>query len=83
MYMYREAAIGQSFVYEGKPESTFDQCSLAMKKEGTFVDHLLEVVVGLLLFVIGIFHVINLVTLRGCKNLSTTKISRFMVCDLW
>ena len=49
---YREAVIGQSFVYKGKPESTFDRCSLVMKKEGIFVGCLLKVVVGVLLFVI-------------------------------
>ena len=37
---------------EGEPESTSDQYAVAMKKEGTFIGHLLEAVARVLSFVV-------------------------------
>ena len=36
--------VGEPLVYEAEPESTSDQFAVAMKKEGTFIGHLLEAV---------------------------------------
>ena len=38
---------------EGEPESTFNQYAVAMKKEGTFIGHLLEAVTRVLSFAVA------------------------------
>ena len=51
--------VGEALVCKGESKSASDQYTVAMKKEGTFIGHLLEAVVCVLLFVVGIFCVIN------------------------
>ena len=46
------ARVGEALVCKGEPESTSNRYTVAMKKEGTFIGHLLEAVARVLSFVV-------------------------------
>ena len=57
------AWVGEVLVCKGEPKSTSDRYVVAMKKEGTFIGHLLEAVARVLSFVAEIFCVVNFCSL--------------------
>ena len=72
-----EASNGKVLICDREPERTCDWYAVAMKKEGTFIRHLLETVCIVCMCAVHsrkYFMQSMFIALRDCENFSTTEI---------